>query len=1240
MAKLFQYPSLFADLAASSIGRPEPLSTPPDPPSPPSDDDLSPDWRERAHALDIRRSWIVEAPAGSGKTGLLIQRLLKLLADETVHQPEEVLAITFTRAATEEVRDRVLGQLESAATGIPVSTPFDRVTRELATTLLERDRRFGWDLRNHPRRLNIRTIDSVCAEIVGALPLLSGAAGPLRPTEAADPLYREAVRNVLLRLGGPDNALNRALRTLLERRDASLSNCEDLLTEMLGTREQWIDLIPRGPGVLDEDELDREALPRLHLALEEIICSELTRLHTALPEPFLRQLTELAADLSDRPGYRDDPSPLAVCRNRYNTPEARTADLELWRALLHLLVTPGEQRWRRGFNSNHVGIALDPTDRARLRELVDQAQQTPDLLATIQRASAPPLLASALPPAEYPEEQWRVVKALFVVLNACLAELQLVFARHGTCDFAEGALGARAALRDRAGAGDLRAALGFELQHLLVDEMQDTSSGQYDLLHLLTQHWPGTHRTLFLVGDPKQSIYIFRQARVERFLRTMRDHRLGDLALHPLRLTANFRSEAGLVASFNEDFSRIFPPASPADDDSAIPFTPAPPIRPARASELSSAPAHPSLSWHIRTLPKASPELQPSLDADARKAEAAAIRDVILTWRSRPLPPGRRTPWTIAVLVRARQHLLEVIAALRGTPEQPAIPYRAVNVEPLGERPEVLDLLALTRAMFHPADRVAWLSLLRAPWCGLNLAELHLLTGADDPVFHDQTVDVLLNTRASLLNDASRSRIAHLHRTLRAAEAQRNELPLAQLIERTWRSLGGPLALTPDERSNVRRYLVLLDQLEESVGRVDLGRLATEVNRLFAETSAVEDAVDLMTMHQAKGLEWDVVLLPALDRDTRQGTSRLLTWEELTGTTPGAAHTLLAPIQGRGQPSEALNTWLNNLARQREAEERKRLFYVACTRAREDLHLFATIQTGRSGAPPATRKGSLLHAAWPAALAHIPAASAADTVVEFPTQPFAGLSLAAAADEPVGRREHLATNIVRLPDGIDPLTGRPASPAETPSPQVPELPQPAKDRPEGSLLVRALGNTVHALLDQLTTHTAAGQPPQEILAQLPSWRGRITALLRSAGISPRALPQVTREVETALSNTVSDPAGRWILERHPHAATEFSCTVWREQQPQTIRVDRLFLAGNEPLSEGSGCLWLIDYKTATHGRGNLQEFLKTQRQQYAPQLETYARLLHGHAGATLTRVGLYFPMLRELVWWQPVLEGR
>ena len=211
-----------------------------------SSETLPPDWQERELALDVRQSWIVEAPAGSGKTGLLIQRYLKLLADESVEQPEQVLAITFTVKATGEMRERIVDQLEMAARGdaLKVNSVFARETRTLAEAVLQRDAMLGWRLLENPRRLRIRTIDSVCGEIARSLPVLSGGGGRQTPVEDATPMYREAARQTLMQLGGPDAGLDAALRTVLLHRDGSLADCERLLMEMLSLRNQWGALVP------------------------------------------------------------------------------------------------------------------------------------------------------------------------------------------------------------------------------------------------------------------------------------------------------------------------------------------------------------------------------------------------------------------------------------------------------------------------------------------------------------------------------------------------------------------------------------------------------------------------------------------------------------------------------------------------------------------------------------------------------------------------------------------------------------------------------------------------------------------------------------------------------------------------------------------------------------------------------------------------------------------------------------
>jgi ATP-dependent helicase/nuclease subunit A len=1240
--------------------------------SPPQSAPAPPDAHQREQALDIARSWIVEAPAGSGKTGLLIQRYLKLLADDSVETPDQVLAITFTNKATAELRERVLGRLEHAATDAPPANEFDRLTQTLARAVLERDRALNWNILAQPDRLNIRTIDSLCSEIARSLPVLSGSGGRQSPVTDAEPLYALAAQRTFLQLGGSDPALNAALRLILLHRDGNLADCEALLGEMLARRDQWGELVPLGRRELDDEYLDTNILPLLQRALEQAVRAAITQLARSIPRDLLERLCEAAAGMAHLDGYNGKPSPIALCAHRYEMPGLSGDDLAHWRALMHLLVSPSQKTWRRGFNSNHVGFLTTKAERDRLKALVEDLQHRDDLLPAILRLGA-------LPPTVYPPEQWLVAKALFRILSRALIELKLVFTERGECDFTEVALAAQTALRSGLGhelhneaeeeTNDdvLAAALGLRLQHLLVDEMQDTSSSQYELIQMLTQGWDGYSQTVFLVGDPKQSIYLFRQARVERFLHTMRSGSLGDLPLGCLRLTANFRSQAALVEQFNEDFAEIFPPLEDALHPEQVPFVAANPVR---AHNPHSA----ARVWHANLIPAA--RSNPIENAHARQTlrryEALAIRRIVEQWRAKPLPPGRQAqpgreaaPWKIAVLVRSRGHATEIIRAFQQATETAPIPFRAIEIDALKERPEVQDLFALTRALLHPADRVAWLAVLHAPWCGFGLRELHILAGSDDPAWAERSLPDVIAERGDLLSPDACQRLERLWPILEAAATMDARIPTAQRVSRTWRSLGGDTYLNATERINARRYLQLLDQIEQQTGTVEIAQLSRQLDDLYAAPTIEPNAVDILTIHKSKGLEWDLVLVPALDRIGRIDRARLLSWLELDSSAQKhdteedfdayeeehpAAHILLAPIRSRGEDSRELNAWLDGIRREREAAERKRLLYVACTRAREELHLFAAPEINEKGGI-SPKSGSLLQSFWPAAKAHFDAAAAnalTPPKLHEEDEETEALTLAASEDIHAAAPSH-ASPLYRLPLDFDPESHlRSSLPlaftgAESGGTAAPAL----FVRPEGSFAARAFGNAVHAFLEQLAQEFAAGRSIAAMRASLSAWSPRIAAVLRAEGLPPAQVDRLAHRVLTALQNAVNDPEGAWLLGAHAESANEFALTAWSEGSDRSsIRLDRRFHGGPEPLSPGDSCLWIADYKTATHGAQNLDEFLTTERDKYAPQLEAYARILHrvvaeqaAQAGTKPRelRLALYYPLLPRLIWWTPEL---
>src|SRR6185437_13966177 len=194
----------------------------------------------RARAIDPNLSIILQAPAGSGKTTVLTQRLLGLLA--VVDQPEEILAITFTRRAAAEMRARVLRALRGE---IADDAQADRM-RELAAAALAHSRERGWRLAQDPGRLRIQTIDSFNFRLASQLPVTARAGSELSVSSRPEELYLRAARETLF-VAEEDAELGADLELLFDRLDNRWGHVERLLADMLRQRAHWL------PHVLDDE---------------------------------------------------------------------------------------------------------------------------------------------------------------------------------------------------------------------------------------------------------------------------------------------------------------------------------------------------------------------------------------------------------------------------------------------------------------------------------------------------------------------------------------------------------------------------------------------------------------------------------------------------------------------------------------------------------------------------------------------------------------------------------------------------------------------------------------------------------------------------------------------------------------------------------------------------------------------------------------------------------------------------
>ena len=1171
----------------------------------PDDPQVPQDHEQRIRALAPDTSFIVRAPAGSGKTDLLTRRFLKLLAN--VDEPEEVLAITFTRAATAEMRARVLHQLEAAAkSDVAQINEDERLV--LARAALAHSKVRGWRLLEQPHRLNIETIDSLCLRIAHGQPRLARLGGQLTPTEHGSTLYALAARRTLGHLGGTNAAMNEALQHLLAMRDNNLPDCEALIAGMLAQRDQWLRAFPLTEGA-DWDMVRS----RLQRPFRNEVRRVLGRAHDLLiSTPLLAErLLELAnfacangnIKVSALAGIKALPSPDSL-------------PLEHWRCLCDFLLT-SEGEWRKrvqapdGFPPGTAGTE-NKINKDAMGDLLTRFAQMPQLLQALRAVRQLPL-------PRYDEHQWETLRHLFVTLRYAAAELRIIFAEQNVVDFTELGIAAREVLSDEEAGPDRLLALSGNIRHLLIDEFQDTSRSQHDLVKLLVQAWDqGDGRTCFMVGDPMQSIYMFRQAEVELFYQMERNGIITDehcVPCEPIQLSTNFRSHAGLTDRWNEIFAAIFS-SSNSHGDNSVPFSPS----------FASEPTMPgdSVRFYSQLIGTAEARPAPEEKKQAQLREAQQVLEII----ERQLPAIEQAQtsgeeYRVAVLVRARQHLAEIVPLLR----QRGIPFRAVELETLAERQELVDLLSLTRALLHPMDRVAWLSVLRAPWCGLTLKDLHLLTGSDNPQWKRAPILELVEQHLQLLPVDGRERASRTVEVLKHALAARFSGPHAtsfsQWIERTWRSLGGAQCVDAAGYENALVYFSMLDAISPDGIVCFTEDFDAEFTRLYArpDPSVNERAgVQLMTIHKAKGLGFDVVIVPGLERKPASDQQSLIVSLEQTDA-EGEAEILVAPIGFRGGEKHPTYAWVQQQRERRADEERKRLLYVACTRARRELHLLGTATQTKTGLVPGDPK-SLLNAAWPAIQEEFATAardnlSAAGNVIEFPQQqePY-GLEIAADAE----RAPSLELRRLReAPQRSPELKNVTIKGIYFPSTSDKET----LVRPEGSRHARIVGSTVHALLDSLSQ----GMPPASL-------KYRARQLLRQAAFSGKVLEDAVQEVTGAVENCARDPHGAWILRRRSDAESEMSWTGWFEGQLQTLRADRVFTAGSEPRSEGSDCTWIIDYKMSALSGEDLEAFLYRQRDLYTPQLMRYANALRAVRGNDLPiHLGLYYPRLGKLDWW-------
>jgi ATP-dependent helicase/nuclease subunit A len=1126
------------------------------------------DQTARLAAVAGRGSVLVQAPAGSGKTTLLVQRYLRLLA--TVDAPERILALTFTRRAAEEMRERVLAAIRdaSAADVVPGSARpagLNPETRALAAAARTHLDALGIDVEDS--RLRIETIDSFNAWLAAQLPITSGAGGSLRLLEDARPLYTEAAGRALSHEG--EDAFGAAVELLLAVGDQRWRQLAEMVAEMLPSRDRWLPLLAghlEAAGAIDETQLVA-VRRRFDEDLALLVTRTLKNAHDALGEDTVIRLSALAQAAAPRVGA-ERPELAAWRADGKVRPEP--VEVGRWRALAELFLTKSS-KLRKSFGAREGFPAR--AEREQLRALIEEFEQRPEVLPAL-------LSVRDLPNPAYRDEDWTRVCAVAQVLVLAAAELEQIFRERAVVDFPAVSMAALRALGTEEAPTDLNLRLDYTLEHVLLDEFQDTSTAQLELLARLTAGWqPGDGRTIFCVGDPMQSIYGFRQAEVRAFLE-LAQAGLGAVRFDVQRLSSNFRSDRTLVDWINVRFARVMPRRDDRERG-AIAFWP---------SE-SALPAADGFTPEVSVR-----------GFSSRETEALAVAEAVEMRRK------QHPDWRIAILVRARAHAREIAHALRTR----GLAFRAVEIEPLKDRPAVRDMVALIAALLHLGDRTAWLAVLRAPWTGLELKDLLILARANRVIFEALRDDAVLER----LSKEGEIRCRRMRSVIEAAFRVQSHTSLARWVERTWLALGGAGSSgEAGDLADVRRVLGRLRELEQR-GLPDAADLAQSFADLHADGGA-PGAVEIMTIHKAKGLEFDFVIVPALDRHPRIGRGQLLLMHSFARTgRDGMAMAARPPI---GAGNDPLFGFLRFKGRDAAALEAERLLYVACTRAKRQLHLTATIglridpedeveeeaddSAEPESAPWKPRAGSLLAVLWP---------SVRDEVIADARRQSTGTA-------PPVEPELRGGPLRRVPSGW--ATASFAAPFDAPRPGAGAREEAAPLFDWAGETARRVGSLVHA---ELQTMDLERSEPATIRAREAHFR----RWLILAGVPEERVAGASARAMAALLAVHADPRGRWILKNgyrddfREHAISG----RWRGEVMRAV-FDRSFI-------DERGVRWVIDYKTSHHAGGGVEEFLEREVERHRPQLERYA-VLARKLGPEPVRVGLYFPLMPAWREWAP-----
>lgn len=988
------------------------------------------DIQNRIKCLDLK-SIIVQAPAGSGKTELLTQRFIKLLAH--VNSPREILAVTFTNKAAAEMKSRITNYLQNK------TTPKNDTTKKLIDLLNKEIAKRGITVDEVISEFNILTIDALNQQIINSTPLLTQYGYQSSIIEDPSPIHSEIIKKVIYAESNSDH-IHKILHTL----NIEFPQLEKYLLELMTNRDKWIHHI-------FDDENSNEFNKYIQQEEEE-------------------SLTHLQKIFKLKDSIRSKKSELLHFIESIYTKQ---------KSIRKNIKEEDLAFFKKNSVSNDIANTEWPDFESFEKEYyflnISNLQQS-DIMQTL----AP-------------------------ILKEAYARIKLYFSQNKVIDFPEITLQALLALKNESGFTDLKSYLNIKYSHILVDEFQDTNKNQLQLFEYLTHEW-GPENTFFCVGDPMQSIYRFRQSDVRIFLDVIKNG-VGKIKLNHIILSLNNRSKSRLIHWFNSRFSKIFTEQN--IDNGSIQY------------QLCN-PRIEDDSGSINFLSYSSESSSKSSDIEAE----LICRQILASQHE-----------SIAVIARSRNHLKPIVSYIKKNYAK-QIPINAIELESLINHQCVQDILALTLAIFDFSDRTHWIATIQSPLCGLAIKDLHILFANKD-----ENIWKLINSeKVNELNSDSQKRIKNLIKIIEIHYSSMHSAKWSEIIRALWVDLAGIKSLyVKEDIEYIDYYLRILQNFDTNeIDKEVLIKTVTET--MVSDVNSNKKAVSFLTIHKSKGLEFDHVIIPCIDKSTRPNIPSLVNFDHMDG-----ANKNISSIKINDDVIYSLHGYHEQKNKIREHNELKRLLYVAVTRAVNQLDLVAEINQ-------TTKKNTFLHFLWD----------------DFYTTDPQNIEV----DAPSSKYEKFSPNLFNIPlseyindkkkslDKFSPITVKEKYSIETEEIYV--------------------GIIVHKYLELLHKNLKIHHHVQFIEKMLNS-------LNIDKSLNHK---EIVNESMICINNIHQTESGQKILKKYDNDQCELKISVPNKDQTN-YRVDRTFLINNER--------WIIDYKyhKEEHNLNSLALNYKNQLNRYA-----------------------------------------